>query len=190
VSEHTKYRTIVADPPWSYKEGLWQRSKSRAKSHYPTLSVQEISQLPVCDIAADDAYLWLWATNRHLLTGCAAVVMNAWGFRPLTVLTWDKVSLGLGHYLRNITEHVAFGVRGSPGGFAKRQPVMPTLFREKRGKHSAKPDTLYDMIHDVCYGPYLELFARKKRYGWDSWGEDVGDPLDIGFNPRRWVNDV
>lgn len=174
-----RFRTILADPPWRYDGGCWDRKVSRASSHYDTLSIPEICSLPVP--AAEDAYLFLWITSRHLLEGAAKAVMEAWGFRPLTTAVWCKPQMGLGYYLRNSHELVAFGVRGSPGPFKVRNRT--TWFVEDRQKHSKKPDLNLEELTD---GPYLELFAREERPGWTSWGLEVGDPLGIGFDPDQW----
>lgn len=134
--------------------------------------------------SADDAYLWLWVTNRHLAEGKGGRVATAWGFRPLTIMTWCKTKMGLGHYLRNATEHVIFGVKGSPGPFNRRNVI--THFTAPSDRHSSKPLGFVGVVETLCDGPYLELFARRKRKDWTSWGEAVGDPLGIGFDPKGW----
>ena len=177
------FRTIVADPPWEYLDvAMWQRPKSRAASKYPTLHLEDICALPVP--SADDAYLWLWITNRHIIQGAGAIVAEAWGFRPLTVMTWCKTRMGLGYYLRNATEHVIFCVKGSPGQLDRKD--QRTYFSAKTHRHSGKPLGFYGVIESLCSGPYLELFARGEREGWTSWGDEVGDPLGIGFDPEGW----
>jgi len=177
-----RYRTIVADPPWTYSGGLWERQKSRAVSKYPTLTLDDIKAIPVP--SADDAYLWLWITNRHLIEGYGAAVATAWGFRPLTIMTWCKTTMGLGYYLRNATEHVILGIKGSPGQLNKRNVV--TYFSAKPDRHSAKPLGFYGVVESLCDGPYLEMFARKERKDWTVWGNEIGDPLGIGFDPKGW----
>ena len=192
-----KYRAIVADPPWDYADtetgnGCWDRSGSRiesannrgrgaAEGHYSALTLEDICSLPIP--AANDAYCFLWVTNRHLLEGFAAVVLRAWGFRPITLRYWDKVHMGLGYYIRNDTEAIAFGVRGKPGQFLD---TMRSQLREPRSRHSRKPEVSYADIERCCAGPYLELFARELREGWTCWGKEVGDSLGIGFNPEVW----
>ena len=177
------YRTVVADPPWKYTDGcLWQHQASRASNHYDTLGIEHICRMNIP--TADDAYLWLRITNRHLWQGSGAVVSAAWGFRPLTVMTWIKDRLGMGYYLRNCTEHLVFAVKGSPGQLDDK--TIRTHFTSKPGKHSEKPSDLYEIVERACGGPYLELFGRKERKGWDVWGDEVGDPIGVGFDPKEW----
>lgn len=179
------YRVVVADPPWQYVDGCWDRQKSKAASQYPTLDVSDICKLPVERFASEDSYCFLWITNRHLLEGIGKTVLEAWGFRPITVLTWEKSNLGLGYYLRNKTEHLAFGVKGSPGQFDRKD--FPTIMKYPWRKHSVKPHEFYSSISGLTHGPYLELFARdNSRNGWTQWGNEVGDPLGIGFDPKNW----
>jgi N6-adenosine-specific RNA methylase IME4 len=167
-----KYRTIVADPPWSY-----DRSGSRGgvARHYSTMSVEQLLALPVREHAADDAHLYLWVTNLKLREGRPFDVMEAWGFRYMTMLTWHKVGgargIGLGYYFRGETEHVLFGVRG-------RAPINPAIrernhFAAARTPHSAKPDRFYEMVERVSPEPRLELFARRRRFGWDVLGNEA-----------------
>jgi N6-adenosine-specific RNA methylase IME4 len=92
--------------------------------------------------------------------------------------------MGLGYYLRNATEHVIFSVKGSPGPLNRKDQI--TYFTAKSDKHSGKPLGFNGVVEALCDGPYLELFARRKREGWTCWGDEVGDPLGIGFDPRGW----
>ena len=131
------------------------------------------------------AYCFLWLTNRHLLKGVGRDVLESWGFRPLTVITWEKSNMGLGYYVRNRTEHIAFGVRGSPGQFHRKD--YPSIIKYPWSGHSIKPPEFYEQdIPSIVDGPYLELFAREERESWTTWGLEVGDPLGIGFDPKEW----
>jgi N6-adenosine-specific RNA methylase IME4 len=132
------------------------------------MSLDAIRALRVDRLAADDAHLWLWVTNhawREQVT-----VMDAWGFRYASCLTWVKSRFGLGAYLRNQTEHLLLGVRG-------RAPMQfrgqPTWFYAPVQDHSHKPEEQYAIIERCSPGPYLELFARRKRPGWHAWGNEV-----------------
>lgn len=171
----TDARVVVADPPWRYQHGLWQRKGSRADANYETLTLEAICAVPVGRMAAADAYLFLWITNQHLLTGWAPVVMRAWGFRPITVIAWDKQQMGIGYYVRNCHENVAFGVRGRPGQFLRKD--FRSVFTARAGRHSEKPEEFYDAIETLSDGPYLELFARRDRVGWTCLGNELGDEL-------------
>ena len=159
------YRTIVADPPWAgYRSQA--ATKADARKHYSTMSTDNICALPVADLAAPDAHLWLWGVNG--LMEDAYRVVRAWGFQPVTLLTWCKPVPGIGHYLRNNTEHCIFATRGKP--MVPDTKPLATWFVWKRGEHSAKPDAFGDLVETVSPGPYVELFCRRPRFGWDSWG--------------------
>lgn len=157
------YSTIVADPPWRYASAA---TKADAAKRYSTMSLGEICRLPVRALAAADCHLWLWATNGLLED--AYVVLRAWGFSPLTVVTWCKPGPGVGHYLRNNTEHVILGSRGRAQVPAEKP--LSTWYEWPSGAHSAKPAAFYDVVEQVSPGPWVELFCRQPRFGWDSWG--------------------
>jgi len=159
------FATILADPPWE----TLQHSGRGAHRHYPLMSTEEIAALPVGRPADTDAHLWLWVTNATLFAGQA--VMEAWGFTYRSCLTWVKPGLGLGSfYLRNNTEHLLFGTKGRAPIRYRSQPTW--LFAPKQ-EHSHKPEEQYAVIERCSPGPYLELFARRKRPGWQVWGNDV-----------------
>lgn len=171
-----EYRTILADPPWP-EQGSG-KIKRGADKHYALMSVEHIAALPVAEIAGPNAHLYLWVTNNHLPAGL--VVMERWGFRYVTVITWIKDRQGLGQYFRGITEHLLFGVKGSlPYKVieGKRAQGM-TYIRSPRRRHSEKPAALYRVAERVSYEPRIELFARSRRPGWDAWGNAVdGDVM-------------
>ena len=139
----------------------------------------DIAALPVGDLAARNAHLYLWVTNPKIFgprNREAEVIpvdmMRAWGFTYVTLLTWRKGGApGMGFYFRGDTEHCLFGVKG-------RLPI-PAAIRESnhltapRTRHSEKPDRFYEMVERVSPGPYLEMFARRRRYGWDAWGDEA-----------------
>ena len=166
-----KYKTIYADPPWMESGG--GRLKRGADRHYPLMKTKDIAALPVQDIADDDCHLYLWATNNHLQDAFA--VMDAWGFKYKTMITWMKDRKGLGQYFRGITEHCLFGVRGNlpykVQGGKRCQGV--TGFYAPRMEHSRKPEAMREMIEPVSYAPRIELFARRYVDGWDCWGNEV-----------------
>lgn len=169
----TRYRCIVIDPPWAYRDSLARRG---AGHHYPTMTDAAIAALPVRDLAQDDAHLYLWATNPRLFGEAGAPapldMLTGWGFRYVTLLTWRKLGApGLGWYFRGDTEHVLFGVRG-------RLPIaegerLSNHFAAARTVHSAKPDRFFEIVEQVSPGPRLELFARRRRVGWDVWGDEA-----------------
>lgn len=161
-----RYGTILADPPWEQH----QTGQRGADQHYPLMSLDRIKAMPIADLAADDAHCWLWVTNATLRDGYD--VLEAWGFTPRSILTWMKPRLGLGHYLRNSTEHVLLGTRG-------RAPVrfrgQPTWLWAPLQDHSHKPEEQYAVFERVSPGPYLELFARRRQPNWHAWGNQMPD---------------
>ena len=178
-----KYGAIIADPPWQFAN----RTEKMAPEHkrlnrYSTLTLQEIKELPVSVVVAESSHLYLWIPNALLQEGLE--VMKAWGFQYKTNIIWHKIrkdggpdGRGVGFYFRNTTEMVLFGNRGrlrtlSPG---KRQV---NIIRSQKREHSKKPDELYNIVESCSPGPYLELFARGQKQGWDQWGNEVED-----YNP-------
>jgi N6-adenosine-specific RNA methylase IME4 len=174
-----KYRTIVADPPWRYASAMPRTNGSgvvgRAAfvdNQYETMTSGEILGLQgIRELAADEAHLYLWVTNPML--PLAFDVVEAWGFAYKTLLTWHKNTgaPGMGHYFRGDTEHVIFATRGS-------SPIDPALrvsnhFAAPRTGHSAKPERFYEIVERVSPEPRLELFARRRRVGWDVWGNQA-----------------
>ena len=166
-----RYHTILADPPWDIQQG----GRLGAVQHYSLMTIEEIRRLPVTGLAHDDAHLWLWTTNAALEQ--AYDVVRAWGFTPRSLLTWLKPYIGLGNYLRNCTEQLIFATRGKAPVLVKNQPNWLFAIRQE---HSHKPEELYEIIERCSPGPYVELFARRKRPGWDSWGDEVEADISFG----------
>lgn len=150
---------------------------------YPSMSVEQISALPVGAVAAPEAHLYLWTINRYLRD--AFDVMTAWGFTYSTTLVWAKKPMGggLGGCYGLATEYVLFGRRGTLRASSRvgrnwwewKRPY------DERGKprHSAKPAQFYEMIETVSPGPYLEMFARSQREGWHVWGNEVESDVQL-----------
>ena len=175
-----KYRTIVADPPWRYDSGRFstagaQRTKSSAALRYELLSPSEIASLSVAPLCDESAHLWIWGTNMKLKY--AYETAETWGFEPVTLVTWCKKQPGLGHYLRNNTEHCVFAVHGKP--MPPDSPPLSTWYVWPRTAHSQKPEAFYDLVERVSPGPYLELFARRNRLGWDCWGHEALNQIEL-----------
>lgn len=157
------FSAIVIDPPWRYDNVA---TRGAAEDHYSTMSLNEMEALDLP--AAKDAHLYLWVTNGFLRQGFN--LMDAWGFTYKTCLTWVKPQIGMGNWFRNSTEHVLFGVRGS---CPTRRNDVPTWFKADRTRHSAKPESFYDLVESCSPGPYLEMFARRRRFGWHTWGDEA-----------------
>lgn len=163
------FPTIVLDPPWDWGDEGDADQLGRARPVYDTMPLAEIRALPVADLAEPNAHIYLWITNRSLPKGFD--LLEAWGFRYITTLTWCKPSIGMGNYYRGSTEQVLFGVRGS---LSLLRRDVGTWFAAPRGnRHSAKPDTFYQIVETCSPGPWLEMFARSQRPGWQAWGAEA-----------------
>lgn len=161
-----RFTTIVADPPWQYDN---RGTRNAAAKHYPTLTVDELRAMPVAEHVADDAHLYLWTTNAFLRDSFD--LLEAWGFTYKSHLAWVKPQMGLGNYFRISHEHVLFGVRGRLPTNTKN---TMSWFSADRGRHSAKPESFYDLVEASSPGPYLEMFARSRRLGdWTAWGNEA-----------------
>lgn len=173
----TRFRTILADPPWNIE----QQGGKGAERHYPLMSLERIKAMPVGELAAADAHLWLWCTNATLREGYD--VAEAWGFTVRSPLTWIKFRLGLGPYLRNSTEHLLFATRGrAPVNFRS----QPTWLNAPVQEHSRKPQEQFAVIERISDGPYLELFARRRPPSsapWSVWGNEVDSDVRLPGYP-------
>jgi len=184
------YTTILADPPWQFQNRTGKMApEHRRLLRYPTMELEEICELPIRDLAASTAHLYLWVPNALLAEGLE--VMRRWGFTYKSNLVWFKVrgdggpdGRGVGFYFRNVTELVLFGVRGSMRTLQPGRTQVNLIATRKR-EHSRKPDEIYDLIERCSPGPYLELFARFSRPGWAQWGnEDVEENSRFGVAKR------
>jgi len=164
-----KYQTIVIDPPWDWGDEGDINQLGRAKPEYNTMSFDELKNFPVAEKAAENCHIYLWITNRSLPKGFE--LLDKWGFRYITALTWCKPSFGMGNYFRGSTEHILFGIKGSLELLRKN---VGTWFEAPRGsKHSEKPKEFYSLVESCSPGPWLEVFARKERPGWVTWGGEL-----------------
>jgi N6-adenosine-specific RNA methylase IME4 len=187
------YGALLADPPWRFRTWDNRTSIPRTRSsgtntsaaiHYSTMELADILALPVGALAAADCALFLWATWPNLPEALA--VITAWGFMYKTcAFAWTKAHagqlemfddsleglLGMGYWTRANTEPCLLATRGNPRRLNAdvRQAII-----EPRREHSRKPDCVHDRIERLVAGPYLELFARIRRPGWDAWGDEVG----------------
>lgn len=171
-----RFSTILADPPWQFQNRTGKVAPEHKRlSRYGTMKLEEIMALPVAQIAEDTAHLYLWVPNALLPEGLR--VMEAWGFQYKSNLVWHKIrkdggpdGRGVGFYFRNVTELVLFGVRGKNARtLAPGRSQVNFLATQKR-EHSRKPDEFYEIVESCSSGPYLEMFARGARPGWQVWG--------------------
>ena len=173
------YRTILIDPPWKQPmSGSWKKHKAAKELPYPTMSLQEIKDLPVGDMAEVGCHLWLWTTNAFLRDGFDC--MSAWGFKYLAPITWRKPS-GMGNYFVHVTQTVLFGYFGKCQFNLER--YLPTYFEGKVKRHSQKPVESYQFIERVSDPARLEIFARSHRQGWDVFGNEVEGSIRL-LTPR------
>lgn len=184
-----RYRTIVADPPWQQQAGPlfpvtrksgrnYSRTSNRSRSlTYPTMTLEEMAWLNVP--SADDAHLYLWVTNAHIEHGYE--LARSWGFRPSVLLTWCKTprGIGLGGTFAQSTEHVLFARRGTLSAKRRVDSTWWNWTRQDGGGHSCKPDAFLDLVESVSPGPYLEMFARRNRLGWDTYGDEALEHVTI-----------
>lgn len=185
-----KYGAILADPPWKFynwsKRPWWDRTDkntSRAvEKHYDTMTMDEIWSLPIERFAADDCALFMWACWPSI--GDAFRAIEEWGFTYKTMgFMWVKGEglplfpddikdqVGMGYWTRANTEPCILATRGKP---KRINADVRQVILDRRRQHSRKPDCVYDRVERLVAGPYLELFARNTRPGWDSWGNEVG----------------
>lgn len=169
------YRTIVADPPWHYDSrpvggGAPGTFGATKPFPYSTMTIEEIRALPVGDLADVDAVLWLWTTNRWLRD--AFTVVDAWGFTYKQTLVWGKNNpMPVGSVAPSAAEFLLAAKRGKPE-MRKAWPSSVIITPRPRERlHSMKPQPFRDFIEMSSPGPYVELFARSPRLGWDSWGD-------------------
>jgi N6-adenosine-specific RNA methylase IME4 len=174
-----RYRTIVADPPWQigdFPANLHAQGAGLKPCPYPTMEVDAIADLPVGDLAAPHAHLYLWTTNQFLED--AYFISRVWRFHPVKLLVWVKApkGRGLGGTFASATEYILFARRGSLSSLDR---VERNWWQWPRGAHSAKPEAFLDLVEQVSPGPYLELFARRQRLGWDTWGNEALNHIEI-----------
>jgi N6-adenosine-specific RNA methylase IME4 len=173
--KRVRFATVLADPPWKEQGG--GKVKRGADRHYPLMNTPQIiecMQGQLTGRVADDAHMFLWVTNNFLPDGLE--VMEACGFRYVTNIVWAKTRFGIGQYFRGKHELCLFGVRGS--GYAVRTECrdLSSLLGDRLIEptaHSRKPDDIHELIEARSIGPYIELFARRPRAGWVSWGNEV-----------------
>lgn len=192
-----KYKIIYADPPWIQKAGrklqpykvidgkqIWNSDTNKTDDlAYPTMTVEEIASIPVIDIVDKNAFLFMWVTNKYLLK--AEAVIKAWGFEYVACITWRKKKMGggLGGVIRISSEYLLFCRRGNLKAIGN---IPESVIEAKRPYvngypcHSKKPEVFAELIESVSpEGKRLEMFARNPRSGWDVFGNEVENSIEI-----------
>jgi N6-adenosine-specific RNA methylase IME4 len=174
-----RYGAILIDPPWRFTNKTGKVApEHRRLSRYATMTLREIAALPVGTISAERAHLYLWCPNAMLPEGIE--VMKAWGFNYKSNIVWHKIrkdghsdGRGVGFYFRNVTEMILFGIRGKNARTLKRGRTQVNYLATRKREHSRKPDEQYEIIEACSWGPFIELFARGTRTGWETWGHEA-----------------
>lgn len=174
-----KYKTIYVDPPWQFQNRTGKVAPEHKRlNRYETMTIEDIKNLPVDSFADEKSHLYLWVPNALLPDGLE--VMKAWGFEYKTNLIWEKVrkdgepdGRGVGFYFRNVTEVLLFGIKGNKNRTLAPARSQVNLLRTMKREHSRKPDEFVELIEACSPGPYIELFARGDRDGWDVWGNQA-----------------
>ena len=177
-----------ADPPWQFQNRTGKVAPEHKRlNRYTTMSLDEIKKLPVSEAAAEKSHLYLWVPNALLPEGLE--VMDAWGFTYKTNIIWEKVrkdgmpdGRGVGFYFRNVTEILLFGIRGGNNRTLDAGRSQVNLIRSMKREHSRKPDEFISLIESCSPGPFLELFARGDRDGWDMWGNQATEDYEPTWN--------
>lgn len=176
-----KFGTILADPPWQFQNRTGKVAPEHKRlNRYGTMTLHEICELPVKDIAAEPSHLYLWVPNALLPDGLR--VMEAWGFKYVSNIVWEKVrkdgepdGRGVGFYFRNVTELLLFGTRGKNARTLAPARSQVNILRTRKREHSRKPDEQYELIESCSFEPRFEMFSRGTRRGWTVWGNQADE---------------
>ncbi len=164
------YDCIYADPPWSYdNENTGGSNNSGASAKYLTMSTEEIANIPIHKIANGSCCLFMWAVTPLLPE--AFYVMKKWGFTYKTTAYWRKKGrFGMGFWFRGEIEPLLIGIKGDVRPFGLQ---ISNLIEAPPREHSRKPDEVYTIIESLGFKRKIEMFARERRQGWDTWGNQV-----------------
>ena len=174
-----KYQVIVVDPPWEVKKLTHKKRPNQVEMDYPTMSLVDIANLPVGSLCDSRGFCFLWTTQKYLFD--AKTILNHWGFNHLLTMVWEKTygrSSGMPLFgFRWNAEFILVGTKGKVELWPKRK-LIPAVFQAPNVRHSEKPDLFYKMVEELG-APRIDLFARKKREGWDVWGNEVESDIDL-----------
>lgn len=183
-----RFGTILIDPPWRFQNRTGKMApEHRRLRRYPTMSIEEILRLPVRELGATRSHLYLWVPNALVQWGLDC--MKRWGYEYKTNIVWFKRrkdggpdGRGVGFYFRNVTEIVLFGTRGKDVRTRAAGRRQVNIISTRKEQHSKKPAELYSVIESCSWGPYLELFARFPRSGWEQWGNELNHQSFLQMN--------
>lgn len=176
-----RFGTILADPPWQFQNRTGKVAPEHKRlNRYGTMTLFEIKDLPVSQVADKRSHLYMWVPNALLPEGLQ--VMDAWGFRYVSNIVWHKIrkdggsdGRGVGFYFRNVTELLLFGVRGKDVRTLSPGRSQVNMLQTRKREHSRKPDEQYALIEQCSWGPRLEMFSRGARPGWTAWGNQADE---------------
>ena len=174
-----KYQTIVIDPPWTVKNGLKNLKFYRTGKPmpYPLMTNDEIINFPINDFADERCDLFLWTITSKI--PLCFDILKKWGFKYMDFFAWDKeIGVPVNGVYRSL-EWIIYGYRGKMG-INKKGKFINSMFREKRGKHSRKPNVFYNIIASNTKEPRIDIFAREPRKGFDVWGNEVESDITLG----------
>lgn len=184
VAGKQKFATVLADPPWRFTNRTGKMAPEHHRlSRYGTMGLEDICALPVSQVLAPTAHLYLWVPNALLPDGLQ--VMKAWGFEYKSNIVWHKIrkdggsdGRGVGFYFRNVTELILFGVRGKNARTLDPGRTQVNYLATRKREHSRKPDEQYELIESCSPGPRLEMFSRGMRQGWTVWGNQADESYE------------
>jgi len=175
-----KYKVIYVDPPWEFFTKKPHGDRPGSEDHYGKLTLDELKSIDISHLIDErGCFLFMWTTN--IILPWSLELMKHWGFTYRSKLTWVKPVMGLGYYFRSASEDLLVGKIGK-GTF--RFKSQPSWLMAPRQEHSRKPEEVYSIIERVADGPYLEMFARSKREGWDIWGNELPSDIELSVENR------
>ncbi|MEM7662358.1 MAG: MT-A70 family methyltransferase [Pseudomonadota bacterium] len=191
-----KFGTVLADPPWRFTNRTGKVAPEHKRlARYPTLTVEQICELPIEQHLESAAHCYLWVPNALLPEGLK--VLHSWGFEYKSNIIWHKVrkdggsdGRGVGFYFRNVTEVILFGVRGKNVRTLAPGRRQVNLVASRKREHSRKPDEQYKIIEGCSWGPYLELFGRGMRENWVVWGNQATDDYKPDWDTYSYNSSV
>lgn len=174
-----KYQIIVIDPPWEVKKITHKARPNQVEMDYKMMSLGEIKNLNVSSLSDENCWCFLWTTQKYLFD--SKNILENWGFSHLLTMVWEKTygrSAGMPLFgFRWNGEFILVGYKNKPEMWPKR-PLIPAVFSAENIRHSQKPDRFYEMIAPLGKNR-IDLFARRKRQGWDVWGNEVKSDITL-----------